>query len=104
MNKTFNKIFLILFLVFIVIYFSARVGLIDYQSKIKKELTDEQIIKFEEDIKKGEKIDLKEYVKDDNRYDNTLSKITLKVSDTIGNVTKDIIGFMFKKIEKSMNE
>lgn len=104
LNKTFNKIFLTLFLVFVVIYSSARVGLIDYQSKLKKELTDEQIIKFEEDVRKGEKIDLKDYVEDNTKYDNVLSKVTLKISDTIGNTTKDIVGFIFKKIEKSMNE
>jgi hypothetical protein len=102
-HKVFNYILLILFLIFLALYYSANAGLIDYQSKYKKELTEEEIIKFEEDIKNGIDIDLNVYRNDESRYNNTLSKATLKVSNGIGNVFQDIMNYFFKQIEKSVS-
>ena len=102
-HKTFNWILFILFLIFLAIYYSANAGLIDYQSKYKKELTEEEILKFEEDIKNGIDVDIGEYKKDENRYNNSLSKATLKVSNGIGNVFQEVLNYFFNQIEKSMN-
>ena len=102
-HKVFNYILLILFLIFLALYYSANVGLVDYQSKYKKELTEEEIIKFEEDIKNGIDIDLNVYRKDQSRYNNALSKATLKVSNGIGNVFQNIMNYFFKQIEKSVS-
>ncbi len=102
-HKIFNYILLILFLIFLALYYSANVGLIDYQSKYKKELTEEEILKFENDIKNGIDIDLNVYRKDESRYNNTLSKMTLKVSNSIGNIFQDVMNYFFNQIEKSVS-
>ena len=103
-HKRFNRIMLVLFISFLVIYCSANVGLIDYQARNKRNLTEKEIAKFEEDVEKGIPIDLSSYSKDNNRYDNTLSKITLDLSKTIGNTAKSILDLMFKHIEESMKK
>ena len=70
-HKIFNRILFVLFLIFLAIYYSANTGLIDYQAKYKKELTEEEIEKFEEDIKNGVDIDITDYNK---KYRRSFSK------------------------------
>ena len=102
-HKIFNFFLLFLFLIFVALYYSANAGLIDYQSKYKKELTEEEIKKFENDIKNGIDIDLTSYRKDESRYNNSLSKLTLKVSNGIGNIFQSVMDYFFKQIENSMS-
>ena len=102
-HKRFNRILFVLFLIFLAIYYSANVGLIDYQSKYKKDLTEEEIEKFEEDIKNGVDIDLTTYKVNEDRFNNTLSRVTLKISNGIGSAFQGVLNYFFKEIEKSMN-
>ena len=105
MNKYFKYTLIILFLLFIGLYFSANAGLIDYQAKYKKELTDKEIKQFEEDIKNNVNVDIKKYIDtNDEEYDNNLSKTTLKISNTIGKTIKGTLDFFFDKMEKAMND
>ena len=103
-NKWFKYSLLILFLLFLGLYFSSNAGLIDYQAKYKKSLTEKEIEKFEEDLNNGISIDIKDYVNTNNKnYSNSISKATLKISNTLGHVIKGALDFMFKQIEKGMN-
>ena len=103
-DKIFRSTLLILFLIFIALYFSAQAGLIDYQAKHKTIMTEEAIKEFESDIKEGNNIDIKKYIKNkDKKFDNGLSRKTLRVSNTIGSCVDDILKFFFKKVEKAMN-
>lgn len=56
----------------------------------KRDLTEEQIIKFEEDVKNGVEIDMSKYIVKEKNYDNEITKIN-------GNISS-IISFGFKKI------
>lgn len=104
-NKPFLYSLLVLFLIFLALYYSSNAGIIDYQSKYKKELTEEQIKKFEEDVKNNVNIDIKDYiVKTEEEYNNNLSKITLKISNTIGEKVKDTLDFLFSNFEKAMKD
>ena len=104
-NKSFLYILLFLFIVFIALYFSSNAGLIDYQSRYKKNMTEEKIKQFEEDVKNNVSIDVKEYIDTKgNEYNNNLSKTTLKVSNTIGNTVKKALDFLFSKFEHAMND
>ena len=103
MKIKFKYILLILFLLFLGLYFSSNAGLIDYQAKYKKNLTEKQIAEFEEDIKNGVNIDLKDYIGREERYNNKISKATLKVSNMIGNTVKSILDYLLNEIDKSMN-
>lgn len=104
MKKDFLRIiaFTILFL-FLGLYVSSRNGYIDYQARNQMILTEEQISKFEEDVKNQKPIDINNYViKEDELYDNQLSKFSLKLSNSIGNTVEDILGFIFGKLEGMM--
>ena len=50
-NKIFKFIFGLFFMSFLVIYFSELTGYYEYQNYKKTSLTEEQIKKFEEDVK-----------------------------------------------------
>ena len=105
MDKIFKYSLLVLFLLFLGLYFSSNAGLIDYQAKYKKNLTEKEIMKFEEDIKNGVNVDIKDYINTNNKYyNNSISKASLKISNTIGNAVKGTLDFMFKQIEKNMSK
>lgn len=104
MKKDFLRIiaFTLLFL-FLGLYVSSKNGYIDYQSRNQMILTEEQILKFEEDVKNQRPIDIKNYViKEEELYDNQLSKFSLKLSNGIGNTVENILGFIFERLEGMM--
>lgn len=105
MKDNFIRIMLItVFLIFIGLYYSSNAGIIDYQSKNKTVLTEEQIKQFEEDVKNNVQIDLKKYVDNkEAKYDNNISKTALKVSNVIGETVQNALNFVFGKLEKVMN-
>lgn len=103
-NNFFRIMTLTVFLIFLALYYSSNAGLIDYQAKNKTSLTEEQIKMFEEDVKNNVQIDLKKYIDNkEDRYDNNISKTTLKLSNTIGETVENILNFMFGKLESAMN-
>lgn len=100
-NKIWKFIFLIFFMSFMVIYFSELTGYYEYQNYKKTSLTEEQIKKFEEDIKSGNEVDINEYlIVDDKNYDNTLSKLASKLSDGISKIVNNGVEYTFKYISK----
>lgn len=103
-NNFFRIMTLTVFLIFLALYYSSNAGLIDYQAKNKASLTEEQIKMFEEDVKNNVQIDLKKYIDNkEDRYDNNISKTTLKLSNTIGETVEGILNFVFGKLENAMN-
>ena len=104
-NKLFNSIIIILFLLFLGLYSGASSGVIDYPAKHKTVLTNTKIKEFEQDLENNEKIDLKKYTyNNDNKYDNSVSKATLKVSNFIGNTVKSVLDVVFGTLENAWEE
>ena len=104
-NNFFKMMLLTIFLVFLALYYSSNSGLIDYQARNKTVLTEEQIKMFEEDVKNNVQIDLKKYVEDkEAKYDNNISKTTLKVSNTIGETIQGALNYLFGQLENAMND
>lgn len=66
----------------------------------KKELTEEQIKKFEKDISDGKEIDIESYLEPVQNYENKISSATLAISDTIGDYMVKGIGIIFGGIGK----
>lgn len=65
-----------LFVIYISLYFMKSSGYYDGAMRQRVEFTDSQIEQFESDIKKGENVDLNEYLKDQNKdYTNAASKL-----------------------------
>ena len=104
-NKLFKFIFFIFLMGFIIVYFSELTGYYEYQNYKKKTLTEEQIKKFETDVRSGNKIDINEYLVVDNQnYNNTLSKVTSKISDGISKIVKSAVEKSFSYISKAVDE
>ncbi len=92
-----------LLFLFLGLYLASRNGYIDYQARNQMILTQEQIKKFEEDVKNQRPIDIDNYiVREEDLYDNQLSKTSLKISNTIGRTIQNILNFIFGKLEGLM--
>lgn len=101
-----GKIIFYIFLTsFLIIYLSETTGYYEYQNHIKTSLTEEQIKKFEADIKSGNKIDINKYLDTNKKkYNNNLSIIASKLSDSISNLINSGVKYTFKYISKLIDE
>ncbi len=89
----------LLFAVFITMYFSNELGYFEYQKSKQVTLTQEQILKFEQDIKDGKDISLEDYVVDVNKnYQTSLSKTGLNVSNLLSKSVKSGVENIFKAL------
>ena len=104
-NRLPKFIFCIFFISFLVIYFSELTGYYEYTNHQKKALTEEQIKKFEKDVKNGKKVDINKYlVVDTKKYNNTLSNLASKFSDGISKIVNNGVEYTFKYISKLIDE
>ena len=102
MNKKnfFRITFLTFLLLFLALYFASNNGYIDYQVRNKKILTEEQIRRFEDDVKNNKPIDVDNYIYDkEEKYDNSLSRTGLKISNTISKCFQNALNFIFGKLQ-----
>lgn len=89
-----------LLFLFLGLYVASRNGYVDYQARNQMILTEEQIKKFEDDVKNQRPIDIENYViREEELYDNQLSRNSLKLSNTIGHTVQNILNFVFGKLE-----
>ena len=92
-QKKFNKIFkyitILSFVTFLTLYTSQKTGYYEYTNYQKKNITEKELKKFEEDIKNGKDISLNNY-KENTKidYSNNMSNIGTKVSNTLNNNVK----------------
>ena len=88
--KIFKWSFMFLLVIFLTLYFSQLTGYYEYQNYQKMVMTEEQIVQFEQDIKDGKEVDIKDYVVNINRdYDNSLSNLGMNISNIISNTVKN---------------
>ncbi len=99
-NKVLNTIFILLFIVFITIYISQATGYYEYKLSKRVELTNEQISKFEEDVKEGREINLEEYLENGvEDYSNGFSRTGSNISNFTSKYIKKGIEATFGFIE-----
>lgn len=91
-------IFLILFMTFTAVFIMVNMGYYEYSNYTKKVFTEEQIKKFEEDIKNGVPLDMNKYLVEDKKVAG--GGIGLRVSKMIGNVSRKSIEEIFKLLNK----
>ena len=101
-EKTLRTTLIILFIMFMTIYISQAAGYYDYKLHKRTVLTEEQIKKFEEDVKNNKKIDIEEYasygIVDYNNnfsnagksFSNTTSKYFRKGIEGLINIIKTL--------------
>ena len=101
----FKSIFVIFFIAFIITYAIGESGYYEYQLSNKRILTEEQMKKFEEDVKNGEDIDLNDYVVDTTKdYSNKFTSFVTDVSLTANNYIKKTIESLFTAVGKMVEE
>lgn len=103
-NKLINIIFYVFLFGFMTLYLSSLTGYFEYENHKKTTLTQEQIYKYEEDIKNGKEIDLNEYIQTEIDYSNKLSKLASNMSNIISQITKTSISKTFKYLSKLIEE
>lgn len=96
----FRRTITFLFIIFIILYFQVETGTSSY-IRDKTMITEENIKKFEEDVKNGEYIDIKNYTEDNNiDTSNFISDIGYNISEKTSKFfTKELID-IFKIIGK----
>ena len=97
-NKVSKLLIAFLLIIFIIMYYFGS-NIYDYKIIEKKNLTEEQIKKFENDVKEGKEIDLEQYVVKDKNYSNKVTRLNTKISNIIETGFKKI----FKKKKKNIN-
>ena len=104
-KKIFNTTIFCLFVIFLAIYGASKTGYYEYENKKQKELTEEEIKRFEEDVAKGKNVNINDYLKDDTKYyDNRITNVADKVSNTFYNGITRSLEESFKLIEKIIGE
>lgn len=95
--------FISLFIIFITIYISHNSGYYEYELHKKVELTNEQIEKFESDVKNNKNIDINDYVNNTvEDYSNTFSDISASFSNFTSKYVKEGIEGIFNVISELM--
>ena len=99
MSKKICKYFLCsLLLVFLLLYFFGS-NIFPNRLTLKRDLTINQIEKFEEDVKNGKEIDLNEYIIKDKTYENLITKTNKRISNIIESGFKKIFKYLLKNID-----
>ena len=84
-NKIFWKLFLALLFGFGALYISEVSGYYEFQEHKQVTLTNEKIKEFENDIKEGKDINIKDYINEKEvKLDNNFSNAGIFFSETIG--------------------
>lgn len=104
-NKVFKMSIVILFAVFITIFISNKYGYYEYKKLKQVTLTQEQIKKFEEDVKNGVNVEIENYLEDVNKnYQTKLSQAGLDVSNSIASIVRKGVDGFFGYINKLVTE
>lgn len=104
-ESIFKFILLCFIICFLVILFAGKTGYYENKLRDNSILTEEQIKKFEEDIKNGKSVDISNYVINENKdYTTKLTSdvysVSLKVEKTIDKIVK----FIFNEVGKNIND
>lgn len=105
LNKIFRYAILVSFVTFFALYLSQSTGYFEYRNSKKVALTNQQIKKFEQDVKEGKDIDIEDYIDVNNKdYQNTISKTGLTISSVTEKAIQKIINGSFKVLGDLVGE
>lgn len=107
MNKVnlFKFIFAFLLIIYLTLYFSSMTGYYEYQNYQKMTLTEEQISKFEKDVKEGKKVDVEDYIiKEKTDYNNKIADAGKKTSYVISNLMQTFLTKAFSFLADFITE
>ena len=98
-------IYIVLITSFLVIYFASESGYFDNIKSKQVVLTNEQISKFESDIKEGKEINVDDYYIDNkDEYNNKFNQLGVFLSSKIRNVVSGVLDKAFKALNDFLNK
>lgn len=104
-ESIFKFILLCFIICFLVILFAGKTGYYEKKLRDNSILTEEQIKKFEEDIKNGKSVDISNYVINENKdYTTKLTSDVYSVSLKLEKTIDKIVKFIFNEIGKNIND
>ena len=103
-NKIFKFVLLVLIVIFLGLFIANNTGYYSFSLRNRKELTEEQIKKFEEDVKNGVNVDINDYLAfNEVSYQNNLSSLGNNISNIASSIIKNgiykIFGFFSDLVE-----
>ena len=94
MSKWFYIFMSLLFIIFLIIFFSCKTNYVEYKNYSKVKVTNEKIKQFEKDISEGKNVNINDYIENETKdYSNNITK----TGDFISKNLFKSIGFVFKK-------
>ena len=104
-ESIFKFILLCFIICFLVILFAGKTGYYEKKLRDNSILTEEQIKKFEEDLKKGKSVDISNYVINENKdYKTKLTSDVYSVSLKLEKTIDKIVKFIFNEVGKNIND
>ena len=99
-ENTFKIIFIFLFVIFLTMYISVGSNYYEYELHKKVMLTNEDIKRFEDDVKNNKEVDIYNYISSRVDYSNSFSKASTKVSKETKKYIKQGIEGIFNIFSK----
>lgn len=93
-----------LLILYTALYITQALGYYEYTNKRTNTLTNEAVKKFEKDIASGKKVKASDYIKQENDYNNKLSKTGMTISNVISKSFDGIMSFLFNEIDQAVND
>lgn len=91
-SKLFKFIVFTIIVIFFCTYFMEKTGYYEYKLQNKKILTENEMLKFENDVKEGKDVSLEDYLSNTNvDYSNNLTKTTSNISIKLNKYLKNIL-------------
>lgn len=104
-ESIFKFILLCFIICFLVILFAGKTGYYEKKLRDNSILTEEQIKKFEEDLKNGKNVDISNYVINENKdYTTKLTSDVYNVSLKLEKTIDKIVKFIFNEVGKNIND
>ena len=99
-ENTFKIIFIFLFVIFLTMYISVGSNYYEYELHKRVMLTNEDIKRFEDDVKNNKEVDIDNYISSRVDYSNSFSKASTKVSKETKKYIKQGIEGIFNLFSK----
>ena len=100
-KKWVSVLFIGITIIFVCSYVVSQSGYYEYSMQSRKNLTEEEIKQFEQDVKEGKDVDITDYLKEkETDYTNTLTRTTVKISTKVNDCLKAGIESIFKVLNQ----
>lgn len=104
MKKVIKPLILIVFFSFLGLYFFYNSGYMENKIRKEKEMMEQMILKYEEDLENGIDVSKEDYIIEKPDYSNRYTKTSLKISEKVCDIIDGSIKYVFKKVNKMVSE